>query len=589
MDFCIKRSDYTEKYHTTDKVMSFGSFKILIKEPINTEHFFFIEKDCVLYFIFGTLYGQTRQEAFDELCGFMIEGQYHSIYSIDGEFVCGSINLRTEQVVVISEREGLIPLYYRMEDSGLTITTDCSLCFHDFRLGDCDYRALNDYLRFGCLIGSETLSKKVRKLIGGSFAVFTDGRVEVKRIHRFFYQDTTDDLEYLIPSVSKAYRNAITKRISGKECNTCIFLSGGLDSRFLLAETNKAFPGIVSTYCFGQPYSDEVKIAKKCAEVGNNSFKWIALTPESFVRHAEEYERFVCGADMFPQGYILEAVQKISEDYFLTGFALDAYLGGTFLSQEAIEFNGCLSEYVSTHRKQMKMDVFSKTELQEMSKNTEIASIFDYDDSGLIEDAKNYDSIPVKDSIQAFAIENRAKNLVLLREIVPAKYKDCFHVSCDISFQKTIAHISATFRINHRFYHELFIREAPEYAGIIYNNTQLPVFSPTCRWNEGRRLEEEREKLYEIMIKEYNTTHADRIYYPHFYSDFNGYSRYDSSWLSLFVSYLFADDSVVLNNLFNREKVRKIYEEHIRGTANRRKELVYLTSLEVFFKTVIKL
>lgn len=583
MDFCIT-NDPRVRPTGFDRTVDCGRFHLSVCEPTGERRFWSKEQGNCYLFVFGRMFVPVDDAFFNKLDLAFSNAQYHCAMAADGEYICGRIDKTTEALLVISEQAGVIPLWYRTDTKAITVTTRQSLLFRDFSLGDLNVCAVNDYLRFGCLIGAETLSESVLKLAGGSSLFYNGGTPAVQRHDRFYYHDAENDIDTLMQTVAESYRAAIRKRLAGREQDTCVFLSGGLDSRFLLAEMNKALPRRVATCSFGQPLSEEVNVARACAAVGQNPFTWIRVDPADFVSRAADWEKAVCGADMFPQSYILGAVEKIPARGFVTGYILDAFLGGTFLSEDALTYEGPLSDYVHTHQKQIKMNVFSKAELQDLAVSSEAAALFDRDDAGLVEAAGEYDGLPVCDCVQAFAVDQRAKNLVLLREVIPAAHKDCTWPSCDKQFAQTVAHIPAAWRLHHAFYHDLFRSEAPEYAKIVYNNTQLPALAPVSEWVAGAKAEAEREKRFEQIMSTYNAAHEDKLYYPHYYSDFNGYSRYDPDWQALFRRWLFADDAILTRTLFDRDKLMHFLKEHTAGICNRRRELVYMTSLEIFLR-----
>lgn len=546
----------------------------------------FLEAENSLFGMFGTTYDENyiTIESIYELyknCG------PKDLMNIDGEFVFFCISQNGE-ITIVADREGIIPIYYRNETEGLIISTDESKLLFDYKEEDIDFQAVNDYLRFGTLIGDRTFSKKVKLLEAGMKLSYVSNNVYLQRLYLFHYKPEAMTEEELMIEIIDAYKNAIKKRMPENVEEMCVFLSGGLDSRFLLACVNKMYPGVVSTVSFGQTASEEVGIAKQCAEVENNPFQWVKTDAKEFVVDAEKYIKKVCGNDMFPQSYIISAANKVCNRCFMTGFALDAYLGGTFLSEQLLKEEGKLSEFVGENLKLVKMNCFSECDLKVIVQDDFLSEIQKYNITSLIEAAKIYDDIPIKNAIQAFAIHNRAKRLVLLREFVPANYLVYKNPTLDKDFMDSISKLPAEYRLNHHFYQKLFCTFASEYAVIPYNNTTLPVFADIDFWKKGSKNELQREKIYEEIIDKHNRHNDEKMYYPHFYSDFNGFSKYDKDWALLFEKYLLNKDAFIYKNWFVYDKLCEYYEEHRSGKVNRRKELIYLTSLEMFFQLYLQ-
>lgn len=543
----------------------------------------YLQIENVFCILIGTIYDKTITSVEHIYRKYQSDG-YRAVSNIDGDFVY--IEVRNDGTcIAITDHEGDIPLYYRVIQKGLLLSTYCSDLFYDFSINSLNERSVNDFLRFGTLIGDETMHKDVFLLQGGSELTFCPDKGVYKiRHYKFHYQEEMRPIEEVAESVFKAYSYSVKKRIEGKEKDTCIFLSGGMDSRLLLGVANQVSPlNKVSTVSFGQKHSEEVDVARSCARVLGNEFKWVELTPKDFIKNASLYLKMTCGGDMFPQSYIISAAQAIGKSAFVTGFALDAYMGGTFLSDDAIKSDQNLDDFLKDHLGLLKMNVFSKDELLQLTKEG-IKTPFLFGNETILEEAKRWHGISVKDCIQAFAIDNRAKRCVALREITPGYYMQRVNPSSDIEFLKAVSSIPAEYRINHRFYHGMFLKYVSEYANIPYNNTTLPVSAPVEMWKKGSANEAIREKLYAEFMAEYNKIHEEKLYYPHYYSDFDGYSRYDVDWMKLFNDNLLNPDAVIVNLWFDKSKIAELYQDHIQGRKNNRKKLIFLTSLEIFLK-----
>ena len=566
----------------------YHNFQIYISNQFRQDlHYDRYIQDNNIYLFFGKLYTTVENPAFYITNAYL---KNKNIADIDGEYIYIIIN-NLKTIIIYTDKEGIIPIYYSYCDNKLSITTDQKLLFHNFNKDDIHIESINDFLRFGTLLGDYTFSKKVKLIEGGMKWQYTNGDIQQKRYHLFHFdsQNSIKDIKKLIYNVSQSYMKAIKKRITEKEVDdSCIFMSGGIDSRFLLALLNKTYTNKkIHTYSFGQPHSEEVDIARKCATLYHNPFDWLEVKPENFIENIDLYSQMTCGADMFPQSYIINIAKQIEKSNFLTGFALDAYLGGTFLNEDAVETSSKLSTFVTSHLKLIKMNALSDEILKKICKKGIYETIFSNNDRHLIEVAEEYDKYPTKDSIQPFAINNRAKRLVLLRELIPAKYINYSCVSLDKDFLKSIALIPAKLRNNHYFYQKLFINVAPEYANIVYNNTTLPISADLSLWNTGVQNESRREKMFQTIMQN-NDTLKDKQYYPHFYSDFDGYSRYDSQWKELIADCLLNKDSFINQYWFKETELNEMYNQHIQGNKNYRKELIYLTSLEIFLRNFLK-
>lgn len=569
------------------------NFVIDFEENATVNHYYEGIVDDKICLLFGSIY--DKQEDFIKYVRQRYK-QFGSkgLFDIDGSFVYIEIDMNKGNMVVVSEREGLIPLYYRVYGNQIALTTECDRLFYDYAEGDIDYSAMYDYLRYGLLIGNNTMSTKVKLLQGGSeLLIDANGMLECKKV-RCFHHDSlseVDDTRSIAKEMKSIYENAIKKRIDRKMDEMAVFLSGGMDSRFVLSAMNNisSDSGPVC-YAFGQPLSEEVDIAEKVASVRDNKFNVITLLPEDHIVDAKDYVRMTCGTDMLAQSYIIAAAKKIKnkgQTAFFTGTILEAHIGGSFLPEDALDYKGKFSEYIVSKMGNVKCELFKEDELKEICNSNVYSKVFANNKGNLEFEAKKYDDWLVKDIIQSFIIDQRDKRLVLNREIVPGKYLDYINPNFDKDFLELVAKIPAKERFQRKFYREVFVANYPEYGNIVYNNTGLPISAPMTYWIQGAKLEMQKEVMFAEIQKEMNKNKHE-FYYPHYYSDFDGYSRYNRKWREFFGEILFSEKSYLVGKILREDSVRKMYHDHIAGKANYRKKLLYIASLELFYQTMIR-
>ena len=213
MDICLTNVKGKE-FHKWDECHISSRYNIYYKQPTEYKHFFWSEKkDGKVVLVFGNIYYDSINSFMDTCHKLFAAHNYDEIMDLDGEFVAMYIDDDTGKVIVVSEKEGIIPLFYKANANSITITTNEELLFYDFCIDDLNYHAINDFLRFGCLIGSETMSMLVHRIAGGTVFSFDQKTISIKRLYKFYYKDTSDDAEELMKNVSNAYRKAIEKRM----------------------------------------------------------------------------------------------------------------------------------------------------------------------------------------------------------------------------------------------------------------------------------------------------------------------------------------------------------------------------------------
>lgn len=583
MDILITNVHGHEQYKKEwNERASFGTFGVYTREVAQVDHFHseVLENGKIFAFWFGSLYevcsiSEMHKRALD-----------NTLFDIDGSFLYVEIDSEGK-LKAYSEREGLIPIYYNYGGDGLEISTRQDVIQKEGD-ADIDYSAVWDYLRYGLLIGSHTLSQSVRLLQGGSLLVYSSKEVKIEKI-RFFHHDASKeeyDTSKLMNELSDAFVAGIKKRIDRPSDEISVFLSGGMDSRMVLAAGNLVENTAFKATSFGQPDCEEVDIARKVSEVNGNQFYAIELQPKDHMDDAEEYARLTNGSDMSAQSYIINAAKKIREHgitAFMTGSFLECHIGGTFLPESALTTTQKLSEYLPQNMKNVKCELFPETELRDLLVPGIYEQLFEGKTSNLIEEARQYDYFQVKDIIQSFIIDNRDKRLVLNREIVPSQSLDYINPCFDKDFLEVASRIPAEKRFKRKFYRDFFVEKYPAYADVCYNNTTLPVSAPFELWAEGSKNEYNREQMYVKLMQ-----NGRKTYYPHFYSDMDGYSRYDETWKAFFNEMLLSPESVFIGKIIRRDKIESMLSDHNCCKANYRKKLLNLASMELYFRLAQK-
>lgn len=326
MNFIL--SSTSVKVKGFSEVLFFNGFHLCVNHNIVSNRIRFETIDHQMIVLIGEVYDKEFV-SIEQIKKVFSENGASGILNIDGDFVF--ILVGTDEIHCVSSREGIIPVYYYYRQDKFAIGTNCRGLFKisNFCIDDIDESAINDFLRFGSLIGSETFSTRIKLLEGGSELVKKNGQITCKKIYSFRYNPETIPEDDLMEEIISTYRRGIIKRTPNLE-GISLLLSGGMDSRFALFAFNSIERGKVSTICFSQNESDELFTARQCASLYRNPFYWIPTNAEDFVANSRQYMQLVCGTDMFPQSYIVNALKGLNIKGYYTGWALGPLLGGTF-------------------------------------------------------------------------------------------------------------------------------------------------------------------------------------------------------------------------------------------------------------------
>jgi asparagine synthase (glutamine-hydrolysing) len=217
------------------------------------------------------------------------------LQQLNGRFSGLLIDLRQEIAILFNDRFGLGRIYVNERSHGLYFASEAKALLALFpELREFDERGLAEFYSVGCVLQDRTLFRGIGLLPSGSAWTFhRDGREERQR---YFHPA---DWEQQEPLAEAAYRDQledvferVAPRYSQGKQPVAMSLTGGLDSRMLLAWTNQQ-PGTLPCYTFGGPMRDcwDVRIARELARVAGQPHTTIRIEDDffsQFPRLAEE-------------------------------------------------------------------------------------------------------------------------------------------------------------------------------------------------------------------------------------------------------------------------------------------------------------
>jgi len=184
----------------------------------------------------------------------------------DGAFQILHCSPNGRSLTIVVDRCGLQPLYYFDGPDCLVFASDFSLLFTLLgRTPEVDHKSLAELFEIGMVAGDRTLFSGVRVFPAGSIARYTDDKLTVRRYWRPVYADDREGFNgrTAMDLLDRALRKSVRERAA--LCgNTSVLLSGGMDSRLLLAAA--VGEGLTVPACtFGDKDSPDHRIAAEVA------------------------------------------------------------------------------------------------------------------------------------------------------------------------------------------------------------------------------------------------------------------------------------------------------------------------------------
>jgi asparagine synthase (glutamine-hydrolysing) len=173
---------------------------------------------------------------------------------LDGMFAIALWDAPNKKLILARDRLGKKPLFVAAHGDGtLGFASEMAALLLDDRIKrDVDETALAEYLAYGYVPSPRTILKTVRKLEPGTSLTWTPaGGVEVARYwtldyepkQRISYEEALDEFE-------QRSLHAVRQRLMS-EVPLGLFLSGGIDSSYILAQMVAAGAPVIETFSIG--------------------------------------------------------------------------------------------------------------------------------------------------------------------------------------------------------------------------------------------------------------------------------------------------------------------------------------------------
>jgi len=480
-------------------------------------------------------------------------------------------NTATPKVVLITDRFGSRPLYYAFKDGEIIFSSHArGILSYPFpkKLNE---RTLVKFLLYGKIgiLGDDTWFEGIKLLPPGSILTFfSDGKYMIEKYW---------DLEYVsklskkdaIESLCKAFKEAVNERISNANGNLAVMLSGGLDSRAILAALSTKNRRRITAVTFGVKDCDDISIARKVTAKLGLTHIVIEYDPDELSKYAEKVVYLSEGQDTVNVSflpYVAEQMNKRGLSCYLQGFMFDLLLGGSFLSKDFFKFKD--SSFITALEKKCRL-----FELQEIKLllNRRLWHFIPSIRKEFIELAKESKGDSTANKADYFFIHTRVRRYTLMGSIINREFCEELLPTIDNEVIEVIRKIPPELRFNYRLYREFLIRLNPDCAKISYQKTLVPPIFPHILWRLGYLL-----LLLNRIVKGKLVKHT--------YFNFDEILRTSNNWRKLIEETLLYNESLAYKlNYLNKDFVEKLVKAHYSGK-NYGEKLAFLITFELFLR-----
>lgn len=246
---------------------------------------------------------------------------------INGAFCAAILDLRDQKIVVINDRLGLYPIYYYHRGGEFAFASGVRALLVDPSLPrNIDRIAIQEFLTFDHVLGQRTLLEDVQLMPQASVAAFQHGQFNIAPYYHFKYTDVYPFREpesyreqFIFEMKRAAQRQSTGNQPKG------VMLSGGLDSRFLVASLAEQIkPDSLHTFTWSIPKSDDARYAREVASVLNTRHHFFELRPDWLMTHGEKAVRLTDGMGNLVN---LHAMANIEEEAKISRLIYKGFMG----------------------------------------------------------------------------------------------------------------------------------------------------------------------------------------------------------------------------------------------------------------------
>lgn len=514
-------------------------------------------------------------------------------YRKEGDCVFSRLNGQANAVIVdpeekivklVSDPFGLNFLYYTRTDKSIAFSSEMKLLLlYDPSLRQkINKYAVAEYVLLHYVLGNKTIFENIH-LLGPSSVLKLNLNTFNYEIEKYvsFPSNYSKVIDY-----KRALRKA--KDLLVKSVNKRIFdgaklmLSGGLDSRLILASTDSSKRKSLSCINFGNLECNDVRFARLVAQKFGVHCNFHEILSEMITKNMERHIWITEGGSNHLVSYSLPILEAESPTTVLNGYLGDAILGGSYLDK------------VDPHDFSIQ-NVFRKLtipeKIQKLAFTTEFYNeIHECFDKSVEMEAERYSDI--RDDalkVEYAMMNNRGRRYINCGSLATKRYCPDLKPFFDKDFFNFYIRIPYNHRMEHKFYFDLIRQEYPELASIPSTTTHF--VGRKIKKSIRERLTLKLKSVLKSIGKIFEGILPVFLFYKKKYKRihvtlediwFRENKEYRSVILDLLLS-----RRTIKRGFFNKEGITKMLREHDARKHNYGKYFVTLADFELFSRLFI--
>ena len=259
---------------------------------------------------------------------------------MNGHYAVSIYDFSEKRLILISDRFGTRPVYYRHDNDRFMFAPEVKpLLLADFQK-EINFESVSDLFHFGHLFGYKTLFKGISQLPEASCLVFCDGKVEIQRYWDYPYDEdvyikqkfSKKEADLYTEEMQESMSTALKRQVIRNKEDILLSLSGGLDSRYVAALSDKLLVRPLVAFTMGEPNSEDVIYAKMVSQKLSIQHQYFQIKPDDIWKDARFFAAVADGMSVINgpiQGFAPLRYYADHSKITLSSQMCDAVMGST--------------------------------------------------------------------------------------------------------------------------------------------------------------------------------------------------------------------------------------------------------------------
>jgi hypothetical protein len=323
--FSLYRGD-TYQELSDSQVQAFVKFDSRVSDGSITE------TDDFLFIELGINYSASETEERIDSC---LNGEEEKLRkTVDGEVCQIHFSKTTKQLTIVTDAYGLLPLYYHKSADELLISTDLKgvLGINPVLRSKINRQSVAEYLTIHSIMNNRTLFEDVYLISEGTRVRLTLDDFSTWEESEWYSLPKSYEkrsLEEWYKIVHQELVSAVKKR---ERPGIGAFLSGGMDSRVILASISPETRSTMKALTFGVEGSDDLRMAERVAKRFGIQWFPVIINPDEAWKEGLKHMWLSDGASNHMVSSILRPIELVDVDSLFDGTPGDANFGGGYAS-----------------------------------------------------------------------------------------------------------------------------------------------------------------------------------------------------------------------------------------------------------------